>query len=65
MPPRNVKLLDAVTDALIESDRELYNDIEDRDYYEVKAEAAIDAYEAHALQRGKLLHFPPSPNHAD
>lgn len=43
-------LLDHVTIALIENERELYNDLQPRDYYEVKAEAAIQAIEEYQKQ---------------
>lgn len=41
----NRKLIEAIAEALRESDVELRNDIEPFDYYEVKAEAAVRAYE--------------------
>lgn len=41
------KLIEAVAEALRESDANLYNDVEPWGYYEVKAEAAVGAYDAY------------------
>lgn len=41
----NRQLIEAIAEALRESDVELHNDVEPFDYYEVKAEAAVRAYD--------------------